>query len=412
MDAVRDTAGTWVAGWGTAQQLARAAEPGGGPEMPDDAPADGELDDAPAAADTGEAAGAPTEVGAATVRMVARITVGGSAVRVALSNSFGLPPVHIGAARIAFPGGGGSRLTFAGRASVVLPTGALIYSDPVAYAVDAQTDLTVSLHVPGHRVTPTAHEVGLRTAWLAPGDQTAAADLRAATAFRSYLWLTGVDVLALPGAAAVVALGDSVVDGMGTTPGADAAWPSRLARRLADGPGRPPRAVVNMGIAGNRVLRETDGLGASALARFDRDVLGRPGVRWVVLSAGLNDLLFGLLPGMPPDERAGADDLVAGYRLLIGGAHRHGLRIVGCTLMAVGGAAVFSAELERTRTEVNRWIRDSGEFDAVVDLDAALRDPADPARVRAELLSGDGVHPNDAGHEVIASAFGPELFRR
>ncbi|MGW7537397.1 SGNH/GDSL hydrolase family protein [Amycolatopsis sp. NPDC054798] len=378
----------WIAAWGTAQQLAAAAEPGGGPEMPDEAQPDT----------------APETVSAQTVRMVARSTVGGTAVRVALSNAFGHAPVRIGAAFL-----DGTQLTFSDRAEVVLPTGAQIYSDSIEYTVSPQADLTVSLYLPDEKVTPTLHEVGLRTAWLAPGDQTASTDLRDATEFQSYLWLTGIDVLAPHSAATVIAFGDSLVDGMESTPGADAPWPSALARRFTSD--FPPRAVVNMGISGNRVLRETDGMGTSALARFDRDVLARPGARWLILCEGINDLFFGSMPGMPESERATATDLIAGYRLLIARAHSHGLRVIGCTLPPIGGAPVFTPEFEDARQQVNRWIRDSGEFDAVTDLDVALRDPAEPAKTRAELISGDGVHPNDIGQATIAGAFDLELFR-
>lgn len=365
-----------------------------------------------------EPPGAPTKVGAQTVRMVARATAGGTAVRVALSNSFGHAPVRIEAAQIARHDGGAAiragsarTLTFGGRDAVVVPTGAQISSDPVEYDVPAQTDLVVSLYVPDESVTPTTHEVGLRTAWLAAGDQAAAQNLRDATEFQSYLWLAGIDVLAPPTAATIVALGDSITDGAGTTPDADMPWPSSLARRLAARPDLPPRAVVNTGIAGNRVLRETDGFGASALARFDRDVLTRPGVRWVVLAEGGNDIAFGFMPGMPESERATAEDIIAGYRMLIGRARPHGLRIIGCTLTQFGGTFVFTEESERMRQDVNRWIRDSGAFDAVVDLDAATRDPAEPTKLRAEFDSGDGIHPNDAGNQAIAEAFDLELFR-
>jgi lysophospholipase L1-like esterase len=414
--------GKWIATWGTAQQLAQPAEPGGGPQMPDDAPPAG----APAAdasaqdftPQPAEPPAAPTKVSAQTVRMVARATVGGTAVRVALSNSFGYAPVRIDAARLArhdsgaaIRAGSGRKLTFGGRDTVVLPTGAQIYSDPIEYDVPAQTDLVVSLYIPDETVTPTTHELGLRTAWLASGNQAATQNLQNATGFQSYLWLTGIDVLAQPTAATIVAIGDSITDGAATTPDADTPWPSLLARRLAAQQDLPPRAVINMGISGNRVLRETDGFGAGALARFDRDVLARPGVRWVVLAEGANDIAFSFMPGMPESERATAEDIIAGYRMLIGRAHLHGLRIIGCTLTQFGGTFVFTAESERMRQDVNRWIRSSGEFDAVVDLDVATRDPATPTKLRTEFDSGDGIHPNDAGNKAIAEAFDLELFR-
>ncbi|GAB3476323.1 SGNH/GDSL hydrolase family protein [Amycolatopsis cihanbeyliensis] len=390
----------WIATWGTAQQLAPAAELGGGPEMPDE----------PLDQDSDAPQPAPTAVSAQTVRMVARSTVGGTAVRIALSNSFGYAPVRIGAAFLARPDGP-ARLTFGGRDAVVLPTGAQIHSDPLEYEVPAQTDLVVSLYLPDEDVTPTVHQVGLRTAWLAPGNQAAEPKLRDATEFQSYLWLTGIEVLAPPTAATVIAFGDSLVDGMETTPGADAPWPSVLARRLTAHPGLPPRAVINMGISGNRVLRETDGMGASALARFDRDALARPGARWIILFEGGNDILFGLMPGAPDSEQATATDIITGYRMLIDRAHLHDLRIIGCTLPPIGGSPVFTPEFEDLRQQLNRWIRDSGEFDAVTDLDAALRDPAMPTRMPAELVSDDGVHPNDAGHAAIAEVFDLGLFR-
>ncbi|AWS44877.1 SGNH/GDSL hydrolase family protein [Streptosporangium sp. 'caverna'] len=425
MDEVRESTrtstarqGNWIATWGTAQQLAQPAEPGGGPQMPDDAPPPGDASAQGSTPQPAEPPAAPTEVSAQTVRMVARATVGGTAVRVALSNSFGYAPVRIDAAQIArhdsgsaIRAGSARNLTFGGRDAVVLPTGAQIYSDPIEYDVPAQTDLVVSLYIPDEKVTPTTHEVGLRTAWLAPGNQAATRNLRNATGFQSYLWLAGIDVLARPTAATIVAFGDSITDGAGTTPDADTPWPSLLARRLAARQDLPPRAVINMGIAGNRVLRETDGLGAGALARFDRDVLARPGVRWVVLSEGGNDICFGFMPGMPESERATAEDIIAGYRMLIGRAHLHDLRIIGCTITQFGGTFVFTAESERMRQDVNRWIRGSGEFDAVVDLDAATRDLAAPTKLRTEFDSGDNIHPNDAGNQAIAEAFDLELFR-
>jgi len=384
--------GNWVTTWGTAQQLVVPAR-----AIP-------------------SAVTYPQKVSAQTVRMVARATLAGKAVRVALSNSFGYSPVRIDAAQVAQLASspairpGSSRvLTFGGSESVVLAPGAQIYSDPMEYDIAAQADLVVSLYVAGDSGPTTAHPIGLRSAWLAPGNQVAAERLQDATQFRSYLWLAGIDVLAAPKAAAIVAFGDSITDGFSTTPEADTPWPSLLARRLAAQRSLPPRAVINMGISGNRVLRE--GAGSSALARFDRDVLSRPGVRWVLLLEAINDIGFSAIPGLPASEKTTAEELIAGYRMLIGRAHLHGLAIIGCTLTPFEGVNTFSEPGERMRQAVNQWIRHSGEFDAVVDFDAATRDPSAPQRLLPGFDSGDHIHPNDAGNRAMADAIDLKLFR-
>ena len=385
--------GNWVAAWGTAQQLVVPARAIPSRET------------------------YPLKVEAQTVRMVARSTVAGKAVRVALSNSFGYAPVRIDAAQIARSAGGSAikagsahALTFGGHAAVVLAPGAQIYSDPVEYEVPAQADLVVSLYLAADSGPTTAHPIGLRTAWLAPGSQVAAEELNGATTqFHSYLWLAAIDVLASAKTATVVAFGDSITDGFATTPDADLAWPAILARRLAAQSNLAPRAVINMGISGNRVLRE--GAGSSALARFDRDVLSRPGVKWVLLLEGINDIGFSAIPGIPASEKVTAEEIITGYRLLIARAHLHGLTIIGCTLTPFEGTPTYTAAGEGMRQEVNQWIRDSGQFDAVVDLDAATRDPASATKLRKEFDSGDHIHPNDAGNKAMAEAFGPKLFR-
>jgi lysophospholipase L1-like esterase len=384
--------GDWVAAWGTAQQLA------------------------PPPRAIPSAITPPAKVERQTVRMIARPTVSGSALRVALSNSFGHAQVRIDAAHVARHVAGGAidpasdrSLTFGGRPWVVLPPGAQVYSDPVPFDVAAQADLAVSLYLEADSGQTTAHPIGLRTAWLAPGNQVSAQRLNEASTFRSYLWLAGIDVRAGPGAASIVAFGDSITDGFSTTPDADMAWPSILARRLAAQPGQPPRAVINMGISGNRILRE--GAGSSALARFDRDVLSRPGVRWVLLLEGINDIGFLAFAGNDPTEQLTVEDIIAGYRMLIERARLHGLRIIGGTLMPFEGVPTYSEAAERMREQVNQWIRTSGAFDAVVDFDAVTRDPAAPTRLRAAYDSGDHIHPNDAGNQAMAEAIDLALFR-
>jgi lysophospholipase L1-like esterase len=384
--------GNWVTTWGTAQQLAVPAR-----AIP-------------------SAVAYPQKVVAQTVRMVARSTVAGKAVRIALSNSFGLAPVRVDAAQVArlasshaIRPGSNRKLTFGGSESVLLLPGAQLYSDPIEYDVPAQADLVISLYLAADSGPTTAHPIGLRNAWLAPGNQVAAERLQDPSQFRSYLWLAGIDVLAARNAAAIIAFGDSITDGFSTTPDADLPWPSILARRLAAQRNLPPRAVINMGISGNRVLRE--GAGSSALARFDRDVLARPGVRWVVLMEGINDIGFSAIPGLPASEKVTAQEIIAGHRMLISRARLHGLKIIGGTLTPFEGVNTYSEAGETMRQTVNRWIRESGEFDAVVDFDAVIRDPAAPTRMRAQFDAGDHIHPNDAGNQAMAEAFDLRLFR-
>lgn len=385
-------ADTWVAAWGTAQQLMK-------PER-----------------DIPSAQTPPAKLERQTVRMVARSTLDGSQLRVSLSNAFGYAPVRIDAAQVARAAANGAidpdsgrPLTFGGRAWVVLPPGARITSDPVDFAVRAQADLAVSLFVDADSGPTTAHPIGLRGAWLAPGNQVAAVQLSAASLFRSYLWLEGIDVRAPSRAAAVIAFGDSITDGFSTTPDADTPWPSILARRLGAQPGAPPRAVINMGISGNRVLRE--GAGSSGLARFDRDVLSRPGARWVLLLLGINDIGFSALPQLPASEKATAEDIIAGYQLLIARGRLHGLTLIGATLTPFEGVPTYTPAGEQMRQQVNQWIRTAGQFDAVVDFDAATRDPSHPTRLRAEYDSGDHIHPNDTGNKAMAEAIKLTLFR-
>ncbi|MEP7311365.1 MAG: SGNH/GDSL hydrolase family protein [Pseudomonadota bacterium] len=382
----------WVAAWGTAQQLAVPAR-------------------AIPSRDT-----YPVNVTGQTVRMIARTTLAGKAVRIALSNSFGYAPVRIDAAEVARQSAGAAirprsnhSLTFGGNASVVLAPGAQIYSDPLEYEVAAQADLVVSLYLAVDSGPTTAHPIGLRAAWVAPGNQLGSDTLQNAVQFRSYLWLAGIDVLAAPKAAAIIAFGDSITDGFSTTPDADMPWPSILARRLGAQRNFPPRGVINMGISGNRVLRE--GAGSSALARFDRDVLSRPGVRWVLLLEGINDIGFSAIPGLPASEKTTAEEIITGYRQLIARAHLHGLSIIGCTLTPFEGVNTYSEAGENMRQAVNRWIRESGQFDAIVDFDAATRDPSAPTKLRAQFDSGDHIHPNDAGNEAMAQAIDLKLFR-
>ncbi|MET0718161.1 MAG: SGNH/GDSL hydrolase family protein [Pseudoxanthomonas sp.] len=352
-----------------------------------------------------------------TVRQVVRIGPGGKRFRVVLSNEYGSQPLHIGAAHLALSNEGADILAasdrvlrFGGRESVTIPAGAPMLSDPVELAAPASARLSISLYLPQPATPSTFHWEGLQSTYLSDGDATAALHLGTPVALPVRLFLTGVQVEADADARAVVVLGDSISDGAASTPGSDRRWPDFLARRLAG----ERIAVLNAGISGARVLR--DRMGANALARFDRDVLGQPQLRTVIVLIGINDISWHGTPFAPDDAPVGADELIAGYRQLIVRAHARGIRMVGATLTPFEGAlpdtpitGYYTAEKERVRQDVNRWIRQAGEFDAIIDFDALLRDPERPGRMLPAYDSGDHLHPGDAGYQAMAEAVDPAL---
>ncbi|MFD1545343.1 SGNH/GDSL hydrolase family protein [Nonomuraea guangzhouensis] len=342
-----------------------------------------------------------------SVRQVVRVTTGGSTLQIRLSNAYG-SPLRLTGASVAKAGAGAAvqagtlrPLTFAHATSVNLPTGRQAASDPVRLAVKAGERLTVTLYFQGATGPASYHNLAQTTSYRAVGDHTR--DL-GGTAFTetnsSWFYLSGVDVHG--GGPAVATFGDSITDGYGATLDADNRYPDALARRLG---GRRP--VLNLGIAGNRLLSDSACLGERGLARFGRDVLDQPRVKTVIVLEGINDILLGLQEPTPcttPATKVGAEDLITGYRQLIRAAHARGVRIIGGTLLPTKGYAYHSDEVERIRDAVNAWIRTSGEFDAAVDFERAVADPADPDRIRPAFDSGDHLHPNPAGYQAMADA--------
>ena len=392
----------WVTTWATAQQLAPTRLPFGGRNEPPPPP---------------PAARVPATLKDQTIRMIARATVGGRRIRIRLANALDKPPLRIGAAHVALRETGAAivaasdrALTFGGKVSIVVPSGAVVLSDPVDLAVPALASVAISLYLPGDTGSPTIHPDGMHTAYIAAGNAAGRASLNATATTTAYLWLSGVDVLTSGTAGAIVAFGDSITDGVGATPDTDRAWPSLLAETLGSASSVSPLSVVNLGLSGNRLLRH--GFGVSALARFDRDVLGQAGVRWMTVLFGINDITFPAVPGMPPEEAVTADDIISGLQQIVERAHEHGIKVAGATIMPVGGVNTYTGSGEAIRQAVNRWIRTGGAYDAVIDFDAVVRDPRDPKKIRADFDPGDHVHPNDAGNRAMAAAIDATMFRR
>ena len=364
-----------------------------------------------------------------TVRERVRISVGGPEIRIRLSNEYGFSPLHVGSVTVAVPNdaatvkpGSIHVITFGGRNSITIPPGAPVLSDPVVFNAAYGAEISVSLYLPKRVPTPTWHALALKRAVVSPrGDHTHDEEIQDGKETSSSILISAVLVPAQPTQRLVVAFGDSLVDGDGSTVDTDHNWPSDLIRRLGKTPDGSKLAVVNEGIAGNRLLEDGPlaSLGISALARFDRDALSIPGVTHIVLLEGINDLGFpgarlGELSLADPADVRTAEDLIAAYRQLISRAHAHGVKLTGCTVTPWEGVDIpgyYSEAKEATRQAINKWIRTSHELDGVIDFDAVLRDPGHPSRLLPRFASEDHLHPNDAGYQAMTDAINLALFQ-
>ena len=348
--------------------------------------------------------------------MIVHTSIGGRRARVELSNLFGSAPMAIGSAHIALRdkessivSGSDRALTVNGKTSFRIPPGAALISDPVDLNVPALGDLAISVYIPGDSGTLTTHANALHTTYISrEGDATAAPSIADAATSRSWYWISDVEVLAPADAAAIVTLGDSITDGTASTVDTDRSWPAFLARRLAANQATSNLAVLNEGIAGNGISREI--AGPNALARFDRDVLTRPGVKWMTILEGINDIGTTTRQNTPQENAVTPDELIGAMRQLIERAHTHGIKVIGCTLTPYEGAAYYSEAGEAIRQAVNRWIRTGGAFDAVVDFEAVTRDSNNPKTFRADFNERDHLHPNDAGYKAMADAIDLAIF--
>jgi lysophospholipase L1-like esterase len=382
----------WVATWTTAQLLSRTALPATVPAQ--------------------TAAAAPQSFHDQTVRMMARASIGGKRLRIRLTNAFGSNPVRVGAAHVALRAkdseivsGSDHALMFNGKPSVWIGPGSVELSDPVDLAFSPLADLAVSLYFPEETGPPTTHATGLHKTYIQHGDVTGQTAMADATTTESYYWLAGVEVVAPSEASLIVAYGDSITDGARSNSETNHSWPALLAARLAAKKSTAHIGVANMGIGGNRVLRDVTGV--SALARLDRDVLSQPGVKWLMLLEGINDIGRG---ATVPEEKVTADELIGAYKQIVERAHEHGIKVIGCTLTPYEGATYSREDGEAVREAVNQWTRTSGVYDGVVDFEAATRDTANPKRFRADFDPGDHLHPNNAGYEAMANAVDLGIF--
>ncbi|ONI68075.1 lysophospholipase [Kribbella sp. ALI-6-A] len=344
-----------------------------------------------------------------TLRQVAHLSVGGSELRLRLSNVYGTSPLKVGKVTVTprsdalagTPTVDPAKLVpvaFGGRPSVTIPVGAEWVSDPVRLDVPDDTDLVISTYFPGPTGPLTQHPAGYATGFSAAGDQTGSAGTAYATipGMARYV-IEGVDVKSRV-RGSVVLFGDSITDGVVSPVDKNLRYPDQLADRLLAQPGWRELGVLNAGISGNRLLANAGTAGDSALARFDRDVLGQTAARSVVLLEGINDI---------GNSRGATDpaDLIAVHRQFIQRAREAGLKVFGATLTPYEGAGYYSVEGEADRQALNHWIRTSGEYDGVVDFDKAVRDPQQPGRMLPAYDVGDHLHPNAEGFKAMAAAF-------
>lgn len=364
---------------------------------------------------------APADLHDATLRQIVHLSLGGSEIRLHLSNRFGSTPLLLTAVHVALAVSPASDkivpatdkgLTFSGWQDVTIPPHADYLSDPVSFSANALSDVAITLHIEVPPDDQTGHPGSRATSYFVHGDSVSATDLPGAKTVEHWYFIAGIDVAAPANAGAIVVLGDSITDGHGATTNGNDRWTDVLTSRMEKSKATQGLAVLNQGIGGNHLLR--DGLGPNALSRFDHDVIAQPGVRYLIVFEGVNDI--GLLARKGDVSAAGHETLVRGmigaYEQFVTRAHAHHIKVIGATITPFVGSGYYhpSRANEADRQAVNEWIRTPGHFDAVLDFDRVTRDPEHPERLLPAFDSGDHLHPSPAGYAAMAQAVPLSLF--
>ncbi|MGB6688720.1 MAG: SGNH/GDSL hydrolase family protein [Terracidiphilus sp.] len=352
-----------------------------------------------------------------TLRQIAHVTLGGQQIRLRFSNEFGNAPLSLVSVHIALPAEPGAiradtdrTVNFGGQPAVSIPSGALMFSDPVGLPLAPLSDIAVSIQFGQVPEDVTGHPGSRETSYLSAGNQVSSATLPSPVATDHWYVLDGIDVATQGKAGALVTLGDSITDGRGSLTNQNTRWPDDLARTFAAGKKTANVGVLNEGIGGNRILQ--DGLGPNALSRFDRDVIGQTGIRWLIVLEGVNDIGTAKAAAGPGAPSTVAADVILAYKQFILRAHAHGVRIYGGTITPFAGSSYANASTLRDWDAVNDWIRTCNQFDGVIDFDKAVRDPRNPEQLDPAADSGDHLHPNSEGYRRMAAAVDPAWFTK
>lgn len=349
-----------------------------------------------------------------TLRQVVRVSIGGDRLRLRFSNTFSRQPVTMKSVAVAVSHGGSAvdgatqkMLSFHTKRSVTMEPGEEVVSDEALFALAPGSLLAVTIYFGETSATVTGHPGSRTTSYILRGDRVTSADFANAIATDHWYVINGIDVQAAPEAASIAVLGNSITDGRGSGVNKQNRWTDILSERLLNNPSTSHYGVVNLGIGGNCVVH--GGLGPAALDRFDRDILSQSGVRWLIIFEGINDI-----GGIKTAEAAPqtATDLINAYKLMISKAHGKGIKVYGCTLLPFAQSFYDAPFRQAARDKVNEWIRNSGDFDAVIDFDNVMRSDNDPNTIGADLHSGDFLHPNELGYKKMGEAVDLNLFNK